>query len=671
MEIKSWRELNKRKKRKKVLSTRVFSAANKLSTDESIMSFKQKKLTSRQDSFYNKNEGDTIKSEISNIMSPVKKSKSSRSSHAFHTKHRAEKSTSGYAKKFWWVVGFLVLATLVTAIGAWRWAGPSGGGQELELAIVGPNQVAVGEEAVWVVNYKNIGRVDLLRMELTVKYPSGLKVRSTNPIAMDSLNKAWDIGELKVGEEGSIEIRAQIFGAEGENKKFIAEMVYQPANFSSDFISRADYQVALSNSQLTFDFTGPESTLPETEDDWLLKIRNIGDKDLPDTELRLITSQNFKMRESEPEIEKILTADGNKIYLWPRRLLQQQQELTFTWNGKFNPEAKGIEEMKVEIISYEDGQAKVVQEETLNIPILGEELALELAVNDSKGLAEVSAGSELDYKITIQNTSGQDLKDLTASLRLTPDYIDWPSLMAVAEPEVSLDGLITLNSEKYNELKLIKSGDKLEFNIKVKVKSQITDATAAIKASANVKVGMVGDKTKNDLSFSTKTIVTDIKVPLKLYAQAQYYDDEGVPIGSGPIPPQVGKQTEYIVSLSLGKTSKSFDKIIVSASLPVGVNWGANQQVARGIFGYIPSSRKVTWELNNVDGLDREISAKFKINIIPQIADVGKVLPLLSVTSLSVQLKDGSIISLTAPALDTDLVGELYGSEQGKVISAK
>ncbi len=671
MEIKSWRELNKKKKKKKILPIRDFSAANKLPTDEAVVSFKQKKLTSELDSFYNKDEGDTIKSETSNIMPPVKKSKFSHNLHKSHTKRRVKKSTGSYAKKFWWVIGFIVVAALVTAIGAWRWAGPSGGSQEFELTIVGPSQVAVGEEAVWVVNYKNIGRVDLLRMELTIQYPPGLKIRSTNPVAIDSLNKAWDIGELKAGEEGNIEIRAQIFGVEGENKKFIAEMVYQPANFSSDFITRADYQVALSNSQLTFDFTGPESTLPETENDWLLKIRNIGDKDLSDTELRLITSNNFRMRESEPEIEEILTADDNKIYLWPRRLIQQQQELTFTWNGKFNPEAKGIEEMKVEIVSYEDGEPKVLQEETLNIPILGEELALELAINDSKELAEVSAGSELDYKITIQNTSGQDLKDLTASLRLTSDYIDWSSLKASAEPEVSLDGLITLSSEKYDGLKLIKSGDKLEFNIKIKVKSQITDAMAGIKASANVKVGMVGDKTKNDLSFSTKTIVTNIKVPLKLYAQARYYDDEGIPIGSGPIPPQVGEQTEYIVSLSLGKTSKSFNKITVSASLPAGVNWGANQQVARGIFGYIPSSRQVTWELNNVNGLDREISAKFKINITPQTGDVGKVLPLLSVTSLSVQLEDGSIISLTAPALDTNLTGELYGSGQGEVISAK
>lgn len=675
MEIKSWRELNKGRKKKslKKVQTPAYLSPMKNQLDKKNSydspSYPETDTTKQAlPEFYNEDMGERITREDS--MSRKKFNMSS-GRHISTPKHPAGKARDGGFRYKWWLF-FIMVAVLITVAGAWRWAGPQADSQELVLTIAGPEVVAVGEEAVWKIKYQNVGRVDLLRMELSVNYPAGFKIRSTIPEAIDSLNKSWDIGRLSPNQSGEVEIRAQIFGEEGNSKILAAEMIYQPANFSSDFVFSTKLTVKLANSQIAMDFIGPESTLPETENDWQVKIKNISAEEINETELRLTTSYNFKMRESEPEIDSINDTDEtNKVYVWPRRRWQQQQEVSFSWNGKFDPAARGVEEMKVEIISYQDGIGKVLQEKMLNIPILGEELALDLSVNGGDQLAEVSAGTALNYKIAIHNTSGEDLKDLTAVLRLTPEYIDWANLTAPAEPVFSTDGNIILKSEKYDKLKLLKTGEKLEFDIKVRVKDNISAVGAQVKASAGVQVGMVGDKTKDDLSFSTRTIVTDIKVPVKLYVDARYYDDEGIPIGSGPIPPKVGEATTYVISFSIGKISKAFNRITITAALPPAVNWQASQQVERGIFGFSPSSRQISWQLDDIGSLPREISAQFEVSITPQIVDIGEVINLLSATSLTGQADDETSFSVSAPALDTNLTGALYGSGQGEVMPAE
>ena len=65
------------------------------------------------------------------------------------------------------------------------------------------------------------------------------------PVASNLLNTGWTLENLARGQSGEIKIFGQLYGDENQTKDFIVELIYQPANFSSDFVKNINLSSGL------------------------------------------------------------------------------------------------------------------------------------------------------------------------------------------------------------------------------------------------------------------------------------------------------------------------------------------------------------------------------------------------------------------------------------------
>jgi hypothetical protein len=274
-------------------------------------------------------------------------------------------------------------------------------------------------------------------------------LKVTEPLASNLLNTGWTFDNLARGQSGEIKIYGQLYGDENQVKDFSVELIYQPANFSSDFVKNFNYQVVLGGSQMQLEYNLPESTLTDVEQDMSFKIKNVSDNELSQIKVKLETSKNFSMTNPSPEIAEIVDLPDGKSYAWPGRTFIKNQEISFTFKGKFLSTTKGIETFKIKIIGIDGDKEKILREEEKRIVILGEEIALSMRINNGDTLNEVKSGELLEYNIDIHNTSGLDIENLTVYLQTNYDLVDWSTLKAPIQPEITTAGLVIFTPENF------------------------------------------------------------------------------------------------------------------------------------------------------------------------------------------------------------------------------
>jgi len=685
MEIKSWNELHKKKSRRRIKRDREQSKTiaikdmRKQQMDEGLEKIDEVHIFPVQDTpqvdagtdTKISAETDETKERIweewtaNNLTNDImKKPRNITSTY----RSKPKRGTAKNSKVKWVVVVVLLLAALTVAVGALRFAVNDTDGQDLTLVISGPERIAVGEEVVWTITYHNVGKVDLERLELTMKYPSGFKLVSADPEATNDFSNIWDLGDLAVGEEEQVVVRGQIFGEEEDVKSFYASLVYQPANFSSDFVKDASLEVTLANSLISIDIEQPDNILPETEYDWKITVNNLSSETIDDWQVTFVTLPGFIMSDPVPEDIDIQDTAEHKEYTWKQNSLWANKSRTFMFTGDFPVEARGINELKVIVKRKEGDEYKIIQEKSWNAVILGEEMLLTMKINGADTLDSVNPGEAIAYQVSIKNTAGKDLKDLTVGLKLTPEFIDWSTLKAPGVPEQSADGWVKLSQETFDELETLPAGEELVLDFSVQVKEQVLDSANKLKSYMTVKVGKVGDEEKDDLDFSTRVVSTEVRSQAKFRSEANYYDDEGVPVGSGPLPPVAGETTEFIIVWTARTNVGDFDSASVSATLPQAVIWQGVQTVDQGSVNYDAVGKQIIWNIGKLQTSDGAVQAVFKVSITPEFEKIGSVINLLSVATMQA-VTGGQNITLTGPVLNTNLDGALFGSGQGTVQS--
>ncbi len=564
----------------------------------------------------------------------------------------------------WFVSGILLLLSAALIFGAWRFAtSKNQTSEDLLLEIEGPQQVAIGEEVEFVVNYQNVSNLTLRNLELTLKYPLGLKIISVEPAASNALQTIWQLGDLAPGAQGKVVIRGQIFVDEPQSDNLSASLLYQPQNFSSDFIKQASHSLQIGEPLFELDLVSPQVILPDTKTDFSIKWKRQGEVEGNNIYLQLLTGKDFTLSIQGGNLPSIIEKDQNKIYEW--KIDSGKVQSDFDFSGKFSAESKGEKIFKLRVIKRNGVDDKVLQEKEFNLFISAEEILLDFSLNDDNP-DQLPPGADLTYVVFIKNTSGQTLRNLAVSVQLSPAVIDWSFLQTPSEPKITDKGEIIILPDKLPALQELTQGEEIELTIKTKLKSNIS-LPAKLKSSAMVEIGSVGEEEQDNLTFSSPVIITTIASPVNFDAQAFYFDDEGVKIGSGAWPPQVGQSTEMVVKWFMRPRDKSLNNIKVEAVLPVGIVWLGPDKVDQGSLFYNNSTRKVVWQINSLTPTSHDIVASFRIAFTPTNDQVGRVVKILSESIFTAQADSGNIY-LTAPALDTNLTGNLFGSGQGQVV---
>ncbi len=581
------------------------------------------------------------------------------------------------------VAGMIIFLTLLLAS---VWAGfiffkpfKGFGGQGLQLKIDGPARVTLGQESTYFINYSNVSNEPLASAEVRVSFPTDFRIISTNP-EMPAAGMTWRLGSIEYGGRGTIQVKGVFLGALGTKSAIQAVGTYRPASFNSDFEALATQQLEYSDSVLSGSISAPEKMIPGDKVTFVYSVSNTGSIPLDGLEAHLTLPHGF-VRDATSS-----TASDGDMVVMPIGELPAGASSTLSVSGIFASGSGGElhvlgETGKIGL----DGSFLAAQKTDTVVSLLAGDLGLKLVANGSDADRSVNLGDALHFSLGYENTSGEELKNIVLHVIFEPlsasgtspvvpkkpsdfDLLDWSGLFDNSSG-TQRDNQLVWDKSSLEMLERMPTGQDGVIEFSVPLISSAASGTLfdAFQATAEADVEFVGGA-KLDRVVRTKPMVFRLRSDAKLTTEARYFTEEGAPMGTGPLPPEVGQTTSYRILWTVDKSLHELSDLKVSAKLPDNVVWPGTIDVSAGELTYDEKTRMVTWTLNKMPTDITEITAEFDVQLTPTEFDANRFAELVGETRFDAKdVQNGDALTMTKDHLTTDLQNDDGAKNKGVV----
>lgn len=503
---------------------------------------------------------------------------------------------------------------------------------EVTVDISSVETVASGDKLTVTIHYTNGSPVTIDNGTVEIVYPGGFYLQSSDPTPTTGENQ-WEVSDVPSGAEGTITITGQLVGQQGDEKDFTTLFTYTPSNFNSDFQSSATQTVTLTESILKLDVTLAERARTGEELAYVFTMTNTATLPLVNVKAYLQYPERYSPTTADPT-----ASVGNHTWLVDQ--IDPQETMTVTVKGTVSGEDESTQEFILQVgVQEPDGFFNLQGEDRHSVTIFNPELTLAL-----DGPESVQAGGQLEYTIEVTNPSKIEITDIELQLQFEGD--------AVATDAVDLDRIAKLET-----------GENSTLTYSTKVKSELPSVRTAIIAKLSVTSAKVAGAT---VDFEqTASVETAIQGNLALNAEARYFDDDLSKLGSGPLPPTVGKTTEYAIRLSLTAAGSAMESITVQVPLSDDVTFvsSGDDRVS-----FDATSNTVSFELKNLDPTETKVTS-FRVSVTPTKNDVNKLLILVKESIVTAtDINSGTTVQAQAKKITTRLETDPGTADEGVVV---
>jgi len=567
----------------------------------------------------------------------------------------------------------IVISLLLIAGAAWLGLVIFGGlskftGDNININIEGPQEFTSGEEIIYTIKYSNKEKLPISRIEIFMQYPQGFIFKSAEPQATNENNNQWSLGTLPKGAEGEIKITGKLLGNIDSDKTITAYMDYRPANFNSDFQEVSNFNTKITSSVIDVGLETPEEIIAGESTEFTIKYKNNFKEPLENLKIILLKPDSFRLESSSPE-----TSEENNFWLIKELNSDEEQKIDFI--GYFMSDVEGSQEIIIQIeLQNEEGDWYLQQEKNFIMEILKGELIVNLIINGSTDNQAINFGDTLNYSLVFKNKGETTIKDLVIQANLVGNLLDWETLEDENDGETN-EQKIVWTSEEIEELALMEKNDEgiINWQIKVKEKGGFEENENIDSSLMNwIDVSLVigeEETSQTRTTIASKTVVNELNSDLALETQGRYFNEDNIAVGSGPLPPEVGKTTNYRILWKLTNSVHEISNIKVKTILPENVYWTGKSLVGAGQLNFNVNTREIIWSINRVPLTVRELESSFEVSITPVPENEGGTITLIPETTIEAyDKKTGEQIFSATGVVDTNLEGDPFGEDRGIVI---
>jgi len=525
----------------------------------------------------------------------------------------------------------------------------------LDIKINAPEKVLLGEDFIYEIDYRNSSKYTLNNINIEAFYPDNFILSEVYSVDLSEDNKIWKINNLAPRLGGKIKIRGKIINREGLNNLLSIKTNYEISGLSSQF-SRENFSSVIVASlpfqiyedifstiligeeypfkmnfknfpfnkinEFVLSFSGPED---------IFFIDSMENKDLDENlEIEKINNNNYKIKIKSSDVF-IENFDLNFKYKVSKK--NNDQEF-FSWTLKY------VDENSKEFIFAEKQN---------NLEIIKSDLHLSLSINENTSGFPVNFGDKLDYVIKYSNKGEKSMKDLVIMLVLDSDFLNWNSLSDPYKGKLSRK-TISWTFKEYPELKDLQPGEGGEIKLSINVadfKKISFGQKLEIKSYAQFSIGNIEEFDSEDRISDNKSavLVNSINSNLSLEERLLYFNDDNVPVGSGPIPPIVGEKTSFKYYWTLKNSLHELRDLKLEMDLPSYVIWENDFSTSAGDISFDPLTNKVVFNISRWPlGIDR-VDINFSISIVPGDSEYNKIMILSSGSKLeAMDIETNSLI---------------------------
>ncbi|OGY46430.1 MAG: hypothetical protein A2744_03180 [Candidatus Buchananbacteria bacterium RIFCSPHIGHO2_01_FULL_44_11] len=549
--------------------------------------------------------------------------------------------------------------------------------QSIEIKIDGPQNIASGDEITYTVNYKNLEKVPLNKIEMIIRYPEGFEFTAATPSPTNNFNSSWQLGTLAKGDKGSIEIKGRLIGEVGSIKNLDVTFSFQPENFSSVFKETASFSSQITTSTLAIQVEGPEKILINKKATYKIKYKNSSDQELANIKILLNYPLNFVFQAASPAPFHKEDDARNLNNQWIIDTLNKNQEGEIEITGGYLADEAITEanfEVQIGFFDPETDEFSLQQQQTVKTQIINQNLSVNLIVAGSSQNQPINFGQNLLYSIVYKNLGQQELDDVEFTITIDSAVLDWEALED-KHGGVVKDNTITWNKDQISELDLVRPLDQgtIDFSIQVQkaddVRIEQTDLQTKSKVTA--KMVKIDDLDVDDFAVESNEIMNNINTDIELKVEGRYFDDDNIAVGTGPLPPVVGQKTSFRIYWSIANNLHEVKDVKVTTTLPNSIDWSDKYLVKVGSIAYNEKDDQVTWSIGRIptNKTFEDVNVWFDIEVTPTKQQERKLLVLTDQSELNaVDVVTESEINKVGKAITSNLEDDPMAGGRGLVI---
>lgn len=531
----------------------------------------------------------------------------------------------------------------------------------IQIAVQGPNAVGGGETLPLQVAVTNQNKVPIESVTLIVKYPVG--TRSVGDTPRNLFEERIPLEDLAPGEVQNVPIRVTVFGEEAAQKSVSATIEYRVSGSNGMFYKDADphaFQINSSPLVLRVD------SLEKVASGQLVSIEltAVSNASAPLEDILITASypNGFSYESSSPE-----PVFGQNV--WRIDSLEPEGSETIVIEGTMN----GLTEETLRM-NFSAGPANPD-----NPYLVGATLAdagidfsierpfIDVAVHiggESGREVVLSEGQAAEVSIDITNTLDETVYDMVVEVIPGGNILTEESIRSRSGFYDSNIGSVrweVANNPSFDQI-LPGGSRSLSFSV---VPGEAR-STASFDLEVNVYARRVAESSAQETLLGTELAEAKYSSSVTLGSQA------GRNVGrfgdSGPLPPTVGEETTYTLTMVAEAGLNDMTDTVVKTSLPVYVNWLDAYDV-EGSLQYNSVSKDIEWTIGDIPAGERK-ELTFQVSIQPSVSQVGAVPVLLNGQSLRANDRfTGELLRDTASAVTTELSTEMgFPNGNGEVV---
>lgn len=529
---------------------------------------------------------------------------------------------------------FIAIIGLVAYFSFWYFFGASNDVSALELKVSAPEKIQAGEEFSYQIEYHNPTKFLLSKLRLELQYPANFIFNSAS-LSPSSGNYGWNLADLAPGETVNLVVTGKLINKLDAVNVLTVRLNYVPANLSSQFKKEASASTLMSGPGFRVDLESSQTAFLGQENDLNLvfsEVQNnyLGDFyisfSLPEESNAWVATTSAATTTPGLEVKKIsiLKAGGNNWLVsgLAPELGRQEVPLKFKVNSPTgNPEIIVRLEKKLD-----DGQIYSFWEKSLRPEIVKSDLNLTLFLNGSKNDGAANFGQTLNYTLSYNNQGSNTFRDVAVMAVLDSEFLDWNSLRNEKGGEIRANSILIWTKNEVPELAELKPGDNGEISFSINLKPFSDSDLGKKLAIAAYGQYSVNNKALSGTENKSNTITSQINSDLSISEEVRYFNEDNLPVGSGPLPPRVGEKTSFRIYWTVKNNLHELSGARVVLKLPDYMSWEEKGMTEVGSLSYDAATKQVTWEIGRLPVSVYRATAEFTLSLTPSEGDRNRIL---------------------------------------------
>jgi hypothetical protein len=562
-----------------------------------------------------------------------------------------QRSKRGRVRKLAVIVGlvFFVGALLVASV-LMFWGGNTISGENISITVSGTEVVGGGDVYEFQVAVANQNNVPIESSTLIVSYPKGTH-SATGP-DKELTTERHTLDSVGTGELVNVPLKVRMYGEESEKKEIKVWLEYRVRGSNATFEKYADpLHLTVTTSPVIVTLDAPQSMASGQEVSIDVVIQSNSDEPMTNLLVKAFYPEGFDFTSSDPD-----TLSGEDT--WKVARLDARTKTVITVKGLLTAGEDDTPRFSatVGVPKEESPNNLASQLATGNVEIDIEQPSLEprVSINGSRG-ESVVVQSDGDVRVDIEyaNILSSAIEDGKVVVTLSGNAVADYRVETTASYDESAH-TITWDYEEFSNLKEIVPGNSVDISFTLTPKN-ITRRTPEMR----IEVTTEGKRESEGQSAQslTGTTLRTIKVEGAPVLTAVTNFTEGPFTNTGPVPPVVGKVTQYTYLLTASAGVNDLTGIEVTAILPASVSW-LDLVTSGDTVTFNSTTRTMKWTIGDLN-VKEQAMVGVQVSFTPEANQTGKTPTILETVRLKATDRfTGTTVRSEAAALTTSLPNE-------------